>query len=147
VAPHSNSLLLEFANFPIFSLKGYAIKREELVHELHKMVKERKIEMCFNLRLQRIEETANNKVVAHFKDGETIEADLLVGCDGIHSVVRQYVTGDASDPNFSGTSIVLGLATFTPEEEKEHLEGITMWIGNGSFFGCVRLDNNGGWGL
>lgn len=104
--------------------------------------------MRFNLRLQKVEEV-NNKVIAHFKNGEIMTADVLIGCDGIHSVARQYVTGitgQASEPTFAGSSTVLGLSKLPPDVDKEFPEGMSMWIGHGSFFGCFRTDPHGGWG-
>ena len=42
-----------------------------------------------------------DKVVAHFAGGEAIEADLIVGADGIHSVVRKQMLGPDT-PRFTG---------------------------------------------
>ncbi|MFC5065278.1 FAD-dependent monooxygenase [Actinomycetospora atypica] len=41
-------------------------------------------------------------------DGRTVTADVVVGADGVHSVVRGYVTPD-SGPTYSGTSAFRGL--------------------------------------
>jgi len=46
-------------------------------------------------------ENRGDRIVAHFAGGETIEADLLVGADGIHSAVRAQMLGPDA-PQFTG---------------------------------------------
>jgi salicylate hydroxylase len=53
-----------------------------------------------NHRCTRFEQT-DNAVEVHFENGETIEADLLIGADGIHSIVRQLLVGDGP-PRYAG---------------------------------------------
>ncbi|GAA1881051.1 FAD-dependent monooxygenase [Asanoa iriomotensis] len=43
----------------------------------------------------------------HLADGATVAADLVVGADGIHSVVREQIVTDA--PRYSGQTIYRGL--------------------------------------
>jgi len=46
----------------------------------------------FNKRFLRYEETADGAIRAHFEDGSSAQADLLVAADGVHSGVRkQYL--------------------------------------------------------
>lgn len=42
-----------------------------------------------------------NSVETHFEDGKTVQSDLLIGADGINSVVRQKLIGDGS-PLYAG---------------------------------------------
>ncbi len=37
-----------------------------------------------------------------FDDGSEVEAELIVGADGLHSAIRKQLTGDASPPEYSG---------------------------------------------
>jgi salicylate hydroxylase len=47
----------------------------------------------------------NDAVEVRLQTGETLKADVLVGCDGIHSVVRQFLRG----------------------QEEKHFANILMW--------------------
>ena len=51
-------------------------------------------------RAARVEEDAQGATV-HFEDGRQAQAELLIGSDGIKSVVRQHVV-DAQPPQFTG---------------------------------------------
>jgi salicylate hydroxylase len=53
-------------------------------------------------------EAAVDGVVLRFADGSSETADVVVGADGIHSVVRQHVLG-AESPRFSGNSAWRGM--------------------------------------
>ncbi|MBV8631730.1 MAG: FAD-dependent monooxygenase [Silvibacterium sp.] len=70
---------------------------EELVH--------------FNKRFVRYEETAG-QVIAHFADGSTAEADVLVAADGVNSRVRQQYLLDA-EPIDTGVMILGGKLRLT----------------------------------
>jgi len=55
-----------------------------------------------------IEPGEASAAVAHFADGSTIEADIVVGADGIHSLVRTSLFG-ADSPRFTGCMCWRGL--------------------------------------
>ncbi len=59
-------------------------------------------------------DTRKDKVVARFTDGEEIEADLLIGADGIHSNVRSQLLGDGP-PSYRGYTVWRGIASAAPD--------------------------------
>ncbi len=93
------------------------------------------VEVHFDRRLARIEDRADRPVVAHFTDGSTAEGDLLIGADGVHSVVRQHVIPDGPRPFDTG---LLSFGGFIPRAILEdagigpHIEAT---FGRSGFFG------------
>ena len=69
----------------------------------------------FNKRVGDIEAT-ENQVFVQFMDGERIECDYVIGCDGIHSVVRNHILDSHQmsrvNPEFSGTWAYRGIIKF-----------------------------------
>ncbi|EAQ86391.1 hypothetical protein CHGG_07644 [Chaetomium globosum CBS 148.51] len=60
-----------------------------------------------------IDEEKSDKVVLRFADGSRAEADVVIGCDGIHSTTRKLLLGadhPASHPTYSHKKIFRGLA-------------------------------------
>jgi salicylate hydroxylase len=75
-----------------------------------------------------------------FADGTTVTADLVIGADGIHSVVRQLFAVDK--PRFSGQLVYRGLV---PADRVPHLVAepkVTLWAGPGRH--CVSYPVAGG---
>ena len=75
-----------------------------------------------------VRETADGAEL-RFTDGKTVTADLVIGADGIHSVVRGLLATD--HPRFSGQAIYRGLV---PAERVPHLAAepkVTIWVGPG----------------
>ncbi|HEX5835822.1 MAG TPA: FAD-dependent monooxygenase [Pyrinomonadaceae bacterium] len=55
----------------------------------------------------------HDKVLATFTNGNSIEADFLIGADGIHSDVRAQFLG-ADQPIYRGYTVWRGIAAFAP---------------------------------
>lgn len=96
-----------------------------------------------------------DRVAASFENGATIESDLLVGADGIHSRVRQILFGPEK-ARFTGCVAWRGLV---PAEKVAHL-GIEVashnwmgpdghvvhyWVSAGRFMNVVCVTEHGSW--
>lgn len=64
----------------------------------------------FRKRFLRYEEMPDGRITAHFEDGGTATADVLVAADGVNSPVRKQYLPDA-DPLYTG---VIGLGSKVP---------------------------------
>ncbi|MEU6482673.1 FAD-dependent monooxygenase [Streptomyces sp. NPDC046887] len=87
-----------------FGAPYYTIRRADLHRMLAGRVPRRHLHL--NRRLVRYEDRGG-EVLLEFADGTRAGADVLVGADGIHSVVRKAVAGDDT-PVFSGNHALRG---------------------------------------
>lgn len=78
-------------------LKSVFIKRVPLGLLLSDEAERHGVKIMRGKKLQDIETTNTDDVVATFQDGTTASGDLLIGCDGVHSRTRHII-----DPAFSG---------------------------------------------
>jgi 2-polyprenyl-6-methoxyphenol hydroxylase-like FAD-dependent oxidoreductase len=88
-----------------YSFSALRIHRVILHDELVRACGERGIEVHHGKKFVRVEET-DKGVVVEFEDGEKVEGEYLVGCDGIHSKVRDHIR--AVTPEFSGLMGIMG---------------------------------------
>jgi salicylate hydroxylase len=82
----------------LFGSAGATVHRADLLDVLARSVPSQNVTLgarCIGI------ETDDGVAVAKFEDGSQIEADLIIGADGIHSVVRASLFG-ADDPRFTG---------------------------------------------
>jgi 2-polyprenyl-6-methoxyphenol hydroxylase-like FAD-dependent oxidoreductase len=84
------------------------LHRAELLQVLFDAVsKNKNIKMHTNKRLNRVDKVNDKEMKLTFQDGTSATTNLVVGADGIHSVVRSHYLKD--EPVFSGLVAYRGL--------------------------------------
>ncbi|EED13874.1 zeaxanthin epoxidase, putative [Talaromyces stipitatus ATCC 10500] len=124
----------------------YLCHRAELCNELVKLLPEG----CLRLgkRLDGFEQGSENaKVVMSFTDGTKVEADAVIGCDGIKSRVRNLLLGDenpASKPHYAKESAYRSLISMSKASSilGSYSSVLTLWIGHGASIVTFPLSNN-----
>jgi FAD-dependent urate hydroxylase len=77
------------------------IRRDRLAALLRWAAETSGIPLRYGSRLRVVDNLLEDRVVARFDDGE-VTADLVAGCDGIHSAVRRAILPDGPAPLFTG---------------------------------------------
>ncbi|KAM5577663.1 hypothetical protein ABKV19_008154 [Rosa sericea] len=73
--------------------------------------------------------------IVHMENGTVIKAKVLIGCDGVHSVVSRWL--GLREPVFSGRSAVRGLAVYPQGHGLE--QNVRQYVGSGRRAGFVPL--------
>jgi 5-methylphenazine-1-carboxylate 1-monooxygenase len=86
-----------------------SIHRADLHNVLLDAVRERLGNTAVRLgyRLVKVDQDARD-VIAHFDNGEVERGKVAIGCDGIHSAVRQQLFPDQGPPKYSGVNMWRG---------------------------------------
>ncbi len=109
------------------------MKRSRLARVLQDEAIRRGIQIEYGRRLSEADVTADGRVLVTFEDGSTEAGDLLIGADGVHSVVRKAVDPAAPAGRYVGLTNFGGLtrdAADGIETEAWHLI-----FGRQAFFG------------
>ncbi len=89
-----------------------------------------------NKQLASFEENENG-VIATFQDGTTAKGDILIGADGINSVVRKHIVPQIQK-RYSGQTCWRGVAEFDLSPTFKH--NLTELWGGRARFGLTRID-------
>lgn len=114
------------------------VSRADLYRALHEEATGRAVRVEHGRRLVSAEETGDG-VTAHFADGSTARADILIGADGIRSTVRSLVDPDAPEPRYGG---LLNFGGWTANPGLAAPGGAWhMVFGRRAFFGYLVQDD------
>ncbi|KAL0348515.1 UNVERIFIED_CONTAM: Monooxygenase 2 [Sesamum angustifolium] len=73
----------------------------------------------------------------HLADGTVLQSKVLIGCDGVNSVVARFL--GFSKPSFAGRSTVRGLVYF--ENGHSFEPKLTQFVGKGMRYGVIPCDD------
>jgi salicylate hydroxylase len=108
-----------------FGAPNLSVHRADLLNVLSGALKTTDVRT--GLRAVSVEGRANN-AVARFADGSEIEADIVVGADGIHSAVRESLFG-ADAPRFTGCICWRGMAEAAAIPRDINITDGALWMG------------------
>ena len=81
---------------------AHTMKRSRLTRILQDEAVRRGIPIEFGLRVESVSAEPGGRAHARFDDGDVVTADLIVGADGVHSVVRRAIDGTAPPARYVG---------------------------------------------
>ena len=121
---------------------SHTLRRADLYRALHEQAVSRGIRVEFGKRLVAGEQS-DGGARATFADGTVATADLLIGCDGVHSTVRTIVDPQSRGPRYVGLvgtgGYARGVAVDSEPGEYE------MIFGKRAFFGYVVAPGDDVW--
>ena len=121
---------------------AHTIRRADLYQALHRQAVAHGITMLHGKRLAGAQEHPGG-VRATFADGTQAQADILVGCDGVHSTVRRLIDPAAPAPSYAG---LLNTGGFAPTVTAAAApDGYEMIFGKRAFFGYANAPGGQVW--
>lgn len=111
------------------------VKRKALLEALAKELPSGTIK--YSSKVVSIEESGFSKLV-HLADGSTLKTKVLVGCDGVTSVVAKWL--GFKQPSLTGRSAIRGCAYY--KEGHNFEPKFYQLVGNGVRYGIVPCDDN-----
>lgn len=121
---------------------SHTITRSDLYRALYTEAARRGVGIEHNKRLTGVRETAQG-IRATFADGSVATSDVLIGCDGVHSTVRQLIDPTAPTPDYLGLLSVGGYATGV--EVATEPGSYEMIFGRRAFFGYALAPDEQVW--
>jgi salicylate hydroxylase len=117
-------------------VQGYNVHRAEFLKLLIDAQPEGTLH--FNHRLSAAKET-NSHVQLTFSNSETVDTDIVIGADGIHSTLQREL-GLKTYPSSEGIMAYRGLISTGQLSWAKNIDGaMSMWIGKGRSFLCYPV--------
>lgn len=109
--------------------KGWRVMRFELLNAIISVAEDMPtVRILYGKKLTKIDE-GSDQVCVHFEDGGGDTADLVLGCDGIHSATRRVLVEEDRKPVYSGWAAAYGFVEVKEllgEDEKPFFEDTAL---------------------
>lgn len=120
------------------------VDRSDLHRVLHDHALAAGIRFEYSKRLVRVDEGGDG-VTAHFADGTSATADILIGADGIKSAVRTLIDPHAPTADYTG---MLGFGAYTESAFDIPQETMVFAFGTKAYYLYAAMpDGRVGWGV
>ncbi len=147
---HKDEVLNHVNLMPLVEKVGqrpYPVSRTDLQQMMLKAFGEADVRM--GMRCVEVKQDADS-ATAIFEDGSTATGDIVIGADGIHSIVRTYLNGGKVEPRYAGYVNWNGLVEASPDLAESDVW--VIYVGEGKrasmmpvggnrfyfFFGCPK---------
>ncbi|GAP84986.1 putative kynurenine 3-monooxygenase protein [Rosellinia necatrix] len=122
-------------NEALFGYKALRVYRQELLDILYNACFERKIAVHFNKKFTNVVLENDDYVLFAFADRTTATASLLIGADGIHSRVREYVAPGVQKKFMGLTALTWETPTkqLRVPKDKDYKFPVSVLTSNGVF--------------
>ncbi|KAL3613938.1 hypothetical protein CASFOL_042012 [Castilleja foliolosa] len=92
----------------------------------------------FSSKVVHIQDSGSFKLI-HLADGNILKAKVLIGCDGVNSVVAKFL--GFGKPSYAGRAAIRGSVNFKGGHGLE--PDFLQFFGNGVRYGVITCDDNG----
>jgi len=116
---------LSFRNVDKIGYHALRILRAELQQGMISALEEANIRVEYGKKLVGLRETTES-VEATFEDGSVATGDILLGCDGIHSIARSKLVDPLRIPVYSGVAAAYGLLSASSISSPIHFEDCSV---------------------
>ena len=112
---------MSYRNVQKHQYHALRIKRADLMQGLLIALEATAVKIEYGKKLVQVEETGG-MVEATFEDGSVAQADMLLGCDGIHSITRMKLVDPERVPEYTGVSTAYGMLQRSTVTSPIHFE-------------------------
>lgn len=119
---------INFDNLEKFKHRGLRVMRYQLLEAMLETLEEFGVKIHYGMKIKSASETGGT-ISATFEDGTTVDGDILLGCDGIHSAVRMKFVQPERKPEYTGIANAYGFIDATGLQHPLPIDTSSLYSG------------------